>query len=326
MRAYFADENIKISSSLDPAKISYNWFKEFGKSFLLAMFVIVADHVFEKYFKYANKLRKSSDSLQIDKSVLSFGLFMTIVLYVVLQSLDFVDKDFKSMYLDNWIDHFWVLMIVFLLKTIITKVISIWYQEEFEFIGGLVISFPLLLIAFCFFPISPLLILPVTIIGIYILAILDKRSIIMSTDHVKFKSTSMILNVFTVFKWIPLLMWWSNKVILYKMIKRYEDICSRIDQIENLPTFLSINLKSDLNTDTAIGIVGLIMTIYTYIVWPPSLDSHMREKFYDKNSRVSYKDVSDEFTSSYKKKDPQNKLRDFRVDNSYTSSSESSKQ
>ena len=50
------------------------------------------------------------------------------------------------------------------------------------------------------------------------------------------------------------------------------------------------------------------------MLWPSSINDHLEEKFYDINSKVPYKDVCEKFTSTYRRRDPQTKLREERMD------------
>ena len=132
-----------------------SWLMVLLKDSLCAIFVTISDHLLEKYYKHASSLRKTSSALHMDQPVLIFGLFLSIALYVVLQGLDIYSEPVESFTLENLRRKFVVLVIVFMLKTIITKMLLTRYNKPFEFIEGLSISFPILLVTLCFFAVSP---------------------------------------------------------------------------------------------------------------------------------------------------------------------------
>ena len=52
-------------------------------------------------------------------------------------------------------------------------------------------------------------------------------------------------------------------------------------------------------------IFGFILAINIQILWPASVDNHMRQKFLDKNSKIPYEKVRSKFSSTYREIDPQ---------------------
>ena len=273
------------------------FYKKVYGSLYTALTVALFDHILVIYYKRMKRISKPIDALKMDEGVLNFGLLLSVGLFLSLQAYSLFDEEKMDESIEDFANHFTVIVVVLLIKSVVVKYFQ--HREEFEFIEGVTVTFPLLIIGFCFVAISPFVILPLAIFGLLIMAIIDKHSVRKCKEHPRSKSTRLVMYVFTVFKFIPVLIWLSNSLIVFRMMKKYTEY------VEEHKANLIDYANSDQITAFVCIVFGLFLTLNIYILWPTSMHDHMKERFYDKKSTVAYKEVCDEFYSTYRGRDPQ---------------------
>ena len=273
------------------------FYKKVYGSLYTALAVAIFDYILVVYYKRIKRISKPIDALKMDEGVLNFGLLLSVALFLSLQAYSLFDEEKIDEPIEDFANHFTVLIVVLLIKSVVVKYFQ--HKEEFEFIEGVTVTFPLIIIGFCFVAISPFVILPLAIIGLLIMAAIDKNSVRKCKEHPRSRSTRLVMYVFTVFKFIPILIWLSNSLIVFRMMKRYTEY------IEEHKEDLIDYATSDRITAFVSIVFGLFLTLNVYILWPTSMQDHMKERFYDKKSTVAYTEVCDEFYSTYRGRDPQ---------------------
>ena len=87
---------------------------------------------------------------------------------------------------------------------------------DFDFIGGISDSIPIIFIAFAFLTANPFKLLPVLALALYAFAIIDKYRIIKCCNLFSSKSANYMLKAFRVYRWITLLIVFAGYAVFNK--------------------------------------------------------------------------------------------------------------
>ena len=174
-------------------------------------------------------------------------------------------------------------------KKIAQKVVK--WSTKFEFTKGLGSSLPILFIGIAFLSASRVLVLSITMITLYLVAVLDKYRMIKCCRVVTIKSASFMLKHFGVY--------------------RYTAFTSFVFTL-----FISALCASDVDitgdiykTLGKVYICAFIGMFYSLCCCPRPLHLRVKDRFLEKNGFVQYESVCQNFSSFYQREDPLNKIK-----------------
>ena len=288
------------------------------KSCISSIILTLLYAVLTRLYRGTKKLRKSYKTTRMDESMIPFGIFLSICLFNPLQTT------YTNMYapISDLGHQLNILVFVTSGKNLLTKLYKLYYKKEFNPLQEAMQLYPILLIGSSVFYISPFIVLSVSIISLYIMAIIDKQRLIRSTNLLLMKPTYLIMHLFGVFKWILILIWVYNTFILLILFARYKEYISElILAAENAGQSINPTLELRVGYDTVIFqgfyVLGFLLTLYSYSLWPKSLNDEIKDKFYNDNLKVPYAEVRTQFSSTYRSCDPQSSLKREKADDGY---------
>ena len=294
----FASEGLKqdaVQAMIDRKFLSY----------LFAFLTMILAVVLERVYLMTQRILIHTSLVEAKRGLMNYSLYVAFVLYVLTQfGLVKTDIEFGIKQLIR-------LSMFFALKNMIFKLVEIYSAtkavehisqhtssgflssiaekaqkayEEFNFVKGITLGYPPILIGAAYFCADPFFLLPPLIIILYIYAILDKFRVIKGSKLLVSKSAAFMLRPFSMYRWIPLMSFACNLILVSEGNAR---------------------LLKETN-------MWLIWPFYAFSLFglfgscccPRPLHERVKERFVEINDYVTYQSVCDEFTSIYRKEDP----------------------
>ena len=284
---------IKTASLLDNELYSYGF----------AILTMLIGTLLGKIYQLTQSLFIHSSALQAEKSVVNYNIYVTFLVYVLLQGTWGYGRR------ELWFDQLVKLALLYVLKRLVMKgfafltLIKIKKIEEseglltglihkvkenyseFDFAQGLNFIFPLIFMGLAFIVLHPFVLLPIFIASLYLFAVIDKYRMLRQCNLYSTKSARFMLVHFWIYSWAPFLAFYYASPILQNYQQQvYPDAGDHL--------LFKLSLISCF--------IGLI---FSCCCCGKSLDQRVAEKFFEKNSQVEYASVSKEFSSFYQRED-----------------------
>ena len=275
-------------------------------SYFFAFLTMLLAVLLERAYLMTQRILIHTSSIEVRRGLMDYSLYVSFFLYCGTQG-----GLAKTTDLEFIVSQLLRISMFFSLKTTFYKLIEIYSAtkavehvsqhtsssflstiaakaqqayEEFNFVKGITLAYPPLLIGSAFFCADPLFLLPPLILILYVYAILDKFRIIKGSKLYVSKSATFMLRPFAIYRYIPLISFVYNLGLVSegnaKLLKE--------SNMWLLWVFL------------AVGGFGLLGSCCC----PRPLHERVKERFVQVNDYVTYQSVCDEFTSIYRKEDP----------------------
>ena len=294
-----SQDDSKIMSSLRP--------------YILSIILTTLYTALTRLYRSTKMLRKSYKTTRADESMNPFEIFLSICIFNPLQFNIYEPLSDLAHQLN-------ILVLVKSGKTLLTKLYKLYRKKGLDPLQEAMQLYPIFLMGSSLFFISPFIILPTSIICFYGMAIIDKQRLIKSTGSLIVKPTYLVMRLFGLFKWILVVIWCYSMIILLLLITRYreyinEAVFAAESAGEAIDPTLELRMEYDSTIFEIFIVFGVFLTIYSYSLWPKSLNDEIKDRFYDSNLKVPYTEVRAKFSSTYRACDPQSSVKRERSDN-----------
>ena len=281
----------------------------------LAIFIMLLASAFERIYKYVQMLFVHSSILSSQINMINYNMYIVILLYTLIQGF------LGCLNRERWIKHLFDLSVLYMIKRFLLKVFAIFsanntlkkiskeakarkntgfltelvasvYDKniEFNFVKGLSDALPFICMGLAFTILHPFMLLPIFTVSLYVFAILDKYRMTRCCNLFTAKATKLMLIPFRIFRWGPLMAYCFGVAILYVYVKE----SSKTDA--DLATYFD---------DYLILFGSLAVFGVLFFVWGSKpLHLRVQERFADKNGKIQYHSVSNQFSSFYQRQDP----------------------
>lgn len=283
----------KIENKEEGAVHHGGFFETVAADMPIAITVAILDYVITKLYMYVQRFMTPINHITPEKRLLTFGALLAICVIGLLQIRPLVLTARHGTPVAALSAEFTVIIVVLCIKAILIK--SRQHHAEFEFIEGVTVVYPVIILGLCFFSISPIIILPTVMITLYLSAIMDKRAVMKSKELPHATSIRLVARVFRTLRVIPFFIWMSNTLIGIKMMMRFKEALEATH-----PTEVQADIMSGIN----FAVFGGIIVVNVIFLWPGSIENHIMEKFFDKNANVAYTDIQEHFTATYEEAHP----------------------
>ncbi len=271
-------------------------------SYSVALITMIIAAALESIYQKTQNLFAYSSALRADISMVNYNMYITFLLYVLIQILLGYGKRVL------WIEQLVKLSLLYLVKKLVMKAFAfigfIKKKEseqskgfltsfvdkakkqfvEFDFTKGLAYAFPLIFMGLAFIVLDTLVLLPIFIASLYIFAVIDKYRMLNQCNVHSTKSAKFMLVHFWIFNWAPFLASYFSIIIIQTYMMEVAPDAEN-NFLYGLPMFLA-----------GIG------TLFSMCCGKP-LDQRVTERFAHRNAQVEYASVSKEFSSFYQRED-----------------------
>jgi len=258
-------------------------------------------------YRYANSLLIYGSHSEYDVNCLNYSIFSSFAIYVVVQCIiAFRNKQV-------WQNQLIQVFVIYLFQRAFLKgisIVSIWdsvqnsrlangtrllnftFQKlseiysKFDFMDGISMALPVILVGFAYMAVSPFILLPLIILSLYVFAIIDKYRIIKCCAPMRLRSPDYILRAFKIYKWDCFCIFLGNTIAIL-------EYALSVDQKEKYKHIVGFAIASYM--------LGLLVA---YCWWPLSFHTEAKRKFYQRNKKVHYSTVCRKFSSLYRDEDP----------------------
>ncbi len=281
----------------------------------LAIFIMLLASAFERIYKWVQMLFVHSSMLSSQINMINYNMYIVILLYTLIQGfLGVLNRE-------RWIKHLFDLSVLYMIKRILLKIFAIFsanktlkniskeakmrknssfltglvasvYDKniEFNFVKGLTDALPFICMGLAFTILHPFMLLPIFIVSLYIFAILDKYRMTRCCNLFTAKATKLMLIPFRIFRWGPMMAYGFGVAILYVYVKE----SSKTD------ADLAANFNDYLILYASLAVFGVLF----FVCGSKSLFLRVQERFAERNGKIQYHAVSNQFSSFYQRQDP----------------------
>jgi len=275
-------------------------------SYVIAFCTTLLAFLLERAYGFTQGILMHKSTLEAKKSMIFYSLYIAFFIYCGTQA------EIALTDLSLFANQLLRVSMFFTLKTLLFKTLEVYSSttavqhasehasgnsilnsiatkaqnayQEFNFVKGVALAYPPLLIGSAYFCADPLTLLPPLIIILYAYAMLDKFRLIRGSKLFISKSASFMLTPFTLYRYIPLISFSFNLGLVEKG---------------------SVLLLTDSNRGLYnLGIIVGAIGFFGSLCCPRPLNERVKEKFVEKNALVTYQSVSHEFSSVFRKEDP----------------------
>ena len=304
--------------TLTHEKSSLN-FEEKKVTIMYTIFIVVLKSISEIAYKKIKGLMIYPSSLESDLTRINFNIYLSILLYFLLQLAPAFDPDvdwalqlakMSALYLLTKVigSGFYILVVFIATKKppvkdskalkhrIFEKIVL--KCKRFDFIKGISQAIPMIFTAFAYVSLRPIILLPTLFVILYLLAIVDKYRMVRFCDVLTLRSPKYMLVPFKVFRWTLFLSTFGGSCVAL-----YLEVYNKID------------LSSGTISPALSQIMGAITTA-AFLYWPATLYDQSKVSFNKKHAKTDYDSVCKNFSSLYRKLDPYKEFRSLRFSSS----------
>jgi len=286
-------------------------------SFVISIVLITLNYIMGKFYTFINGFYKNISYSQIKMNYLNYSIYSAVVLYLVIQTISVV---FSGKV--NWNQQLVQTIALYSFKTIGKKLFSFFLisetcrkfidglksekikalalkavsgaqkvAHEFDFVGNVSLAIPLLAMCFAFMILNPILLISLTILVLYAIAICDRYRLIYYTDPFTLNSANFMLKVFKIYQWDHFCMFYGLIIFLISP----KTGTSPLSEVRISPS-------------TAQSFIYIYLALVYLFKTSSSLKNDFQKKFIRENTNVHYDSISMYFTSLFEKTELTNQI------------------